>query len=210
MSISPKNIQGKLVTKVQELVKGEIWEYSNGNPAVFKSNAFNNKTPPSPKMPYISIDFAQTQVPFLDVKYEGWLSDTEYGVLESKIMQFVITVYGSGGDDTLHISSSLATRLKASYNRDYFHQLEVGLYNVTNPVTSNLRLSDQYRDVSSFTLSLSYVDRVIDTVGGGCITSVNIDTETYKDEEGEGGLYKGLDDTSPIPIQTGDIPENNN
>lgn len=209
MSISPKFVQGKLVTKVQELVKGKIWEYPNGIPAVFKSNAFYGKTPPSPEMPYIAIDFFQTLNPFQDVKFEGWISETEYAVLETKIMQFTITVYGSGEDDTLQIASELSTKLKASYNRDYFIQFETGLYSITNPVTSSTRLSDQYRDVSSFTIGLSYVDRVIDEVGGGSITSVNIDTDLHKDPDGKGGLYRGFDDNDPLDIQTGDMPENN-
>lgn len=181
MSLSPKFIQGKLVTKVQELVKGKIWEYEDGTPAVFKSNAFRNKTPPSPEMPYIEIDFMQTLVPFNDILSEGWMDGEDFGetgdvyvTLQSKIMQFNIKVYGSGDDDTLEIASDLSLKFKSSYHRDYFYQYEVGVYSISNPITSSLRLTNQYRDVASFTLSLSYVDRVIDLEGAGVISSAEI------------------------------------
>lgn len=217
MSLSPKFIQGKLIFKIAELAKGSIWEYPSGQPAVFESKAFTGKTPPSPKMPYIAVDILPTLVPFNDLKYEGWVDGAEFGsteevyvTLQSKVMQFSVTVYGSEDDDTSQIASDISLKLKSSYHRQYFLQYEVGLYSISNPVTSDLRLTDQYRDATTFTISLSYTDRVIDEIGGGSITSVNIDTDLHKDPDGLGGLYRGLGDDNPIPIQTGDIPENNN
>ena len=225
MSISPKYIQGKLVTKLQDLAKGKIWEYPNGTPAVLKANAFNSKTPPSPKMPFITVDFLQTLNPFLTPLFEGWVSATEMGVevdegvedvfmlIETKVMQFTVTAYGSGQDDTLQIISEISSRLKMSHHRDYFKQYEVNFYDSTKPIPASLRLSDEYQDATTFTISFSYADRVFDLDGSGYFTTVNIDTDAVKDEKGFGGIYKTnpkiLENPSeeiPLPIQTGDIP----
>lgn len=225
MSISPKSIQGKLVKKIQGLVKGKIWEYPDGTPAVLKANSFRGSSPPSPKTPFISVDFLQTLNPFLTPLFEGWVNASELGLdvpegvedvfmlIETKVMQFTVTAYGSGQDDTLQIISELSSRLKMSHNRDYFKEFEVNFYDSTKPTPANIRLGDEYQDSTTFTISFSYAERVFDLDGSGYFTVVNINTDSFKDSRGFGGIYKSNPNTLenpseeiPLPMVTGDMP----
>ncbi len=219
MTLSPKFIQGELVRKTQELVGYRLYNFPppNAFPAVFKSNAFEGSSTPSPRMPYIAIDFLTTLNPFYQEKFEGRFLDENdqevYGILETKIMQFVIKVYGSGEDDTISIASELSSRLKMNKNRNWFIQFEVGLYGMTNPTPSSIRLNDEYRDVTSFTVSFSYVERYIDNeLDNYAIEQVNIDT--YNPDNGSvydlpypAGLDHFPDDPAPMQVETGDLPQ---
>jgi len=204
---SPKQIQGELVKRIKQLVGNRLYQYPNGEAAVVKSNAFE-KSAPSPKMPYIAVDFLQTITPYYDTKFEGWKNDTDYSIIETKIMQFIIRVYGSGEDDTLSIASELATRMKMTNNNDYFDlNFNVQIYNVTNPVTSSIRTTDEYRDIATFNMSFAYAEEYIEQEDDYYkILSVNIDTSENKDPDGKAGLYDGIDDPDPLQIETGDLP----
>lgn len=211
MVLSPKMIQGELVRKISSLVGSRIYNYPDGTPAVFKSSSFNSKTPPSPKMPYVAVDYLTTLNPFHQEKYEGWLVKDGveyYGILETKIMQFVIKVYGSADDDTINIASEISSRLKMSKHRDWFRQFEVGLYSLSNPTPSNILISNEYRDVTSLTVSLSYVERYLDSEPDDyVITEVNINTYNPDNEPTPAGLEHYQDDPEPLKVETGDLPQ---
>lgn len=178
--ISYKTIQGELVERTSKLVGSRLYKYTTPEgerPAVFQSNAFYGKKVPSAKMPYIAVDFLQIQNPFHHELYEGW-KDEKWVLAETKIMQFTIRVYGSGEHDTLSISSELASKLKMGKNRDYFKtEFGVGFYDITNPRATSLRIGDEYRDMSSFTISFSYIEEIVDEEDNYEISSVVIDTE---------------------------------
>jgi len=211
--ISYKNIQGELVERIRKLVGYRLYQYvtPDGNsPAVFKSNAFYGKKTPSSKMPYIAVDFLQTVNPFHQELFEGWIED-EWVIAETKIMQFTIRVYGSGEDDTLSIASELSSRLKMTKNRDYFkHTHQVGLYNISNPTGTSVRIGDEYRDLASFTISFSYIEKIVDNEDNYEISQVHLDTENpfNPPTDTPAGLYRGIDDSDPLGVDTGLIKKN--
>lgn len=212
--ISTKVIQGELVERIQQLVGYRLYQYNTpqgDRPAVFQSNAFYGKKTPSSKMPYIAVDFLQIMNPFHRELYEGYRDENDWLIAETKIMQFTIRVYGSGEHDTLSIASELSSRLKMGRNRDYFKkEHDVGLYSVSNPTSTSQMIGDEFRDMSSFSISFSYIEEVVDNEDAYEITRVDIDTLNPFNPKTPtpAGLYEGVDDESPLPVDTGVITKN--
>ena len=207
MAINIKNIQSKFITLIGDLVGDKIYNYNGTQPAVFKAASFGGKTPPSPKYPFISVDVLPSINPFEHPVSEGWISDTEYALQETRVIQFNIIVHGDGDVDINGIGNELRMKLKLS---DYIYYMKdtlgAGYYQSSQIVNTSVLMSDQYVESAQFTISYTVTDYTTYDKAGQ-ISQVAVNTSTYKDEEGKGGLYKGNDDQDPIQVETELIPE---
>ena len=208
MAINIKDIQSGLITLAGGILGDKIYNYDNGQPSVFKAASFAGKTPPSPKYLFVSIDVLPSLSPFQLPSSEGWISDTEYALQETRVLQFNIIVHGDGSTDINGLANELRMRLKmGNYINHMKSTFDAGYYQSTQIVDTSVRLTDQYVESAQFSISYTITDFTIDNLGTGIISQVEIDTEVNKDPEGEGGLYKGYDDPNPIPVKTELIPE---
>jgi hypothetical protein len=209
LAINARDIQKELVKLTGDLVGSLIYNYPSGQEAVFLSGAFNSKTPPSPKYPYIAIDSGTPVTPYQHKLKEGWIEDPDaditlgYYVQQTRVLPYTITVYGDGNIDLISISNELALRLKRSKNIEYMKEFEAFYYQITNPLRTSILVSDEYKEIVTFTVSYTVTDFVVDIEGDGIISKVEVDTEVHKDEDGRAGLYDAPDDTTPLHIQTG-------
>lgn len=207
MAIDIKYIQSKFITLVGGLVGDKIYKYNGVQPAVFKAASFGGKTPPSPKYPFISVDVLPSINPFEHPVSEGWISETEYALQETRVIQFNIIVHGDGNTDINGIGNELRMKLKLS---DYIYfmkdTLAAGYYNASQIVNTSVRLSDQYIESAQFTISYTVTDYTIYDKAES-IEQVGVNTETHKDEEGRAGLYRGEDDPNPLQVEIELIPE---
>lgn len=202
MAVSNVFVQEELIRVIALAVGDRLWKYPNGNPAIFRQKVFSGSTPPSPQYPFISVDILQPFTPYQHKLSEGFISETEYALQETRVLQFTVMVHGDGEMDINQISDELRMRLKLQRFIGLMQERSgAGYYKVTNTVKVDSRLSDEYTETVQFNVSYTVTDFTLDNEGSA-ISEVQVDTVNNKDASGRAGLYKSPDDDNPLDVVT--------
>lgn len=202
MAISNILVQEELIALISQSVGDLLWKYPDGTPAVMRQKVFSGSTPPSPQYPFISVDVLQSLTPYQLNLREGFISETQFALQETRILQFTVIVHGNGEMDIEQISNELRMRLKLQRSISAMEEkANAGYYKITDTVKIDTLMSDEYSEKVQFNISYTVTDFTIDEEGGE-ISKVKIDTVNNKDQDGRAGLYETPDDPDPLEIVT--------